>query len=152
MEEKKKILIIDDNPDFADAVKVTLETGGPYVAKVVNSAEEAVEKLEEELPDLMILDIIMQEGAEGIILSRKFKKDARLKNVPIIMLTSITKQTGFKFNKNDLKDKKFLPVDEFMEKPVPPQQLLLRVEKLISLAVSGNLGGERNGQATRSQT
>jgi len=128
---KKKILIIDDNLDFAEAIKTILENG-PYIAEVATSTKEAVGKLEKEIPDLMILDIIMQKGAEGIILSKKFKKDPRLSKVPIIMLTSVTKQTGFRFIKDDPRHPQFLPVEEFIEKPVPPNELLTKVEKLLS--------------------
>ena len=132
MSQNKKVMIIDDNLDFAEAIKTILESGGPYTAEVATSTKEATGKLEKEIPDLIILDIIMQKGAEGIILSKKFKKDPRLSNVPIIMLTSITKQTGFRFIADDPRHPRFLPVEEFVEKPVPPKELLAKVEKLLS--------------------
>jgi CheY-like chemotaxis protein len=132
MSQNRTILIIDDNQDYAEAIKTILESSGRYKAEVATSTKNAVALLEKAIPDLIILDIIMQKGAEGIILSRKFKKDSRLSNVPIIMLTSITKQTGFKFIDNDPRHPRFLPVEEFIEKPVPPNKLLAKVEQLLS--------------------
>jgi CheY-like chemotaxis protein len=131
MSNQKKILIIDDNVDYADSIKTIVESGS-YRAEVANSSKQAVEKLEKETPDLIILDVLLQKGAEGIVLSRKFKKDPKLKQVPIIMLTSMTKQTGFKFVSQDPRHSHFLPVEEFVEKPVAPKDLLAKIEKLLA--------------------
>ena len=131
MSDQKKVLIIDDNVDYADSIKVIVDSG-PYRADVANSSKEAVEKLEKETPDLIILDVLLQKGAEGIVLSRKFKKDPQLKQIPIIMLTSMTKQTGFKFVSQDPRHSHFLPVEEFLEKPVAPKDLLDKIEKLLA--------------------
>jgi len=134
--KKRKILIIDDNVDFAGAIKAILESG-PYAVEMANSTEEADRKLEGEPPDLIILDILMQKGAEGIILSRKLKKDPNLGKIPIIMLTSVTKQSGFRFIEDDPRHSNFLPVDEFMEKPVSPADLFSRIEKVLGAKGSG---------------
>lgn len=131
MSTKKKILIVDDNLDFAQAIKAIVESG-PYAAEVATSSKQAVESLDKETVDLIILDVLLQKGAEGIVLSRKFKKDPRLKQVPIIMLTSMTQQTGFKFVSNDPRHPQFLPVEEFVEKPVAPGVLLGKIENLLA--------------------
>ena len=130
MEEKKRILIVDDNADYAEAIKAILESG-PYKVETANSTEEAGRRLEGVPPDLIILDILMQKGAEGIVLSRKLRKDPKLGKVPIIMLTSVTKQSGFRFIEDDPRHPQFLPVDEFMEKPVSPADLFARIEKTL---------------------
>ncbi len=131
MTKEKKILIVDDNLDYAESIKTIVESG-PYTADVATSSKQAVDILEKEVPDLIILDVLLQKGAEGIILSRKFKKDPKLKQVPIIMLTSMTKQTGFKFISQDPRHPHFLPVEEFVEKPVTPKDLLAKIKKLLS--------------------
>jgi CheY-like chemotaxis protein len=131
MGNQKKILIVDDNLDYAEAIKAIVESG-PYDAEVATSSKQAVDMLEKDIPSLIILDVLLQKGAEGIILSRKFKKDPKLKQVPIIMLTSMTQQTGFKFISEDPRHPHFLPVEEFMEKPVAPKDLLAKIEKLLS--------------------
>jgi len=133
---EKKILVIDDNVDFSDAVRMILETG-PYAVDVANSTEEAEAKLEKEVPDLIILDILMQKGAEGIVMSRKLKKDPRFANVPVMMLTSMTKQTGFRFVEEDPRNEKFLPVDMFVEKPVAPKDLLEKVKQILAAKGKG---------------
>jgi len=130
MEEKKRILIVDDNADYAEAIKAILESG-PYKVETANSTEEAGRRLEGVPPDLIILDILMQKGAEDIVLSRKLRKDPKLGKVPIIMLTSVTKQSGFRFIEDDPRHPQFLPVDEFMEKPVSPADLFARIEKTL---------------------
>ena len=127
---EKKILIIDDNQDYADSIKIILESA-KYKVDVATSSDIATKKLEAEAPDLVILDIMMQKGAEGLIISRKLKKDPRLSKVPVIMLTSITKQTGFRFIEKDPRDKRFLPVEEFIEKPVLPNILLNKIKALL---------------------
>ncbi len=132
MSKDKKILIVDDNLDYAEAIKAIVESHPPYSAEVATSSKQAVESLDREIPDLIILDVLLQDGAEGIILSRKFKKDPRLGKVPIIMLTSVTKQTGFKFISKDPRHPQFLPVEEFVEKPVAPDDLLEKIAKLLA--------------------
>ncbi len=127
---RKKILIIDDNVDYSEAIACVLESGN-YEVGIANSSAQAMKKLEEKVPDLIILDIVMQNGAEGVLLCRKFKKDPRLSKVPILMLTSITKQTGFSFDSKDPRHERYLPVDVFLEKPVAPKLLLEEVDKLI---------------------
>lgn len=129
----KKILVIDDNVDYAEAIKTILESAD-YEVKIANSSEQAVQTLEGEVPDLIILDIMMQKGAEGILLSRKFKKDPRLQSTPILMLTSITQQTGFTFTEEDPRHEKYLPVDLFVAKPIHPKDLLEKVRSLVSSA------------------
>ncbi|UCH93217.1 MAG: response regulator [Candidatus Aminicenantes bacterium] len=131
MSKEKKILIVDDNLDYAEAIKTIVESG-PYCAEVATSSKQAVDILDKEIPALIILDVLLQKGAEGIILSRRFKKDPKLKHVPIIMLTSMTQQTGFKFIKEDPRHPHFLPVEEFIEKPVAPNDLLAKIDKLVS--------------------
>jgi DNA-binding response OmpR family regulator len=81
----RRILIIDDDPDFVEITKTILETK-QYDVRYAHSQAGGVARLEEESPDLVILDIMMGKGAEGFILARKMKKDARYKDIPIIML------------------------------------------------------------------
>lgn len=131
MEKSKKIFIIDDNVDYSDAIKLILESD-QYTVNVANSSLAAEQKLSRELPDLIILDIMMQKGAEGVLLARKFKKDPRLSKIPILMLTSITKQTGFEFHTEDPRDNKYLPVNVFIKKPIAPKELLETVRSLLT--------------------
>jgi DNA-binding response OmpR family regulator len=125
----RRILIIDDDPDFVEITKTILETK-QYDVRYAHSQAGGVARLEEESPDLVILDIMMGKGAEGFILARKMKKDARYKDIPIIMITSMPEQTGFDFPGDPIHPE-FLPVTEYLEKPVEPQVLLNKVESLL---------------------
>jgi|GEM_PF-75725 len=128
--KEKNILIVDDDPDFVDATRRILEDAS-YRVQTALSGDEALEALDASVPDLIILDIMMQKGADGIILSRRFKKDERLNKVPILVLTSITEQTGFSFI-GEPRHPRFFPVEEFMEKPVPAQELLAKIDEMLS--------------------
>lgn len=124
------ILVIDDDPDFVETTKSVLESK-QYRVNVAYNADEGFAKLEEEIPDAIILDIMMGKGTEGFIFSRKIKKDARFDKIPILVLTSISEQTGIDFAVDPIHPK-FFPVDKFMEKPVEPQVLLEEIGRLIA--------------------
>ena len=87
-------------------------------------------KMEEKNPDAIILDIMMGRGAEGLIFTRKMRKDPRFAGIPILMLTSMREQTGFDFP-GECIHPKFLPVDEYVEKPIESQVLLEKIEQLL---------------------
>jgi twitching motility two-component system response regulator PilH len=129
------ILIIDDDPDFVEVTKVILEKN--YDVKSAVNPEEGWAKLEEEVPDLLILDVMMGMGAEGFIMARKIRKDARYTGMPILMLTSMREQTGFDFPGQRIHSK-FLPVDDYVEKGVEPTVLLEKIEQ--QLAQKGDGG------------
>jgi CheY-like chemotaxis protein len=125
-----RILIIDDDPDFVEVTKSILETK-KYDVRVAYDAAEGFERLEEEVVDAIILDIMMGRGAEGFIFARKIKKDPRLAKIPILVLTSMREQTGFSVPGNPIHEK-FFPVDEYIEKPIEPRILLEEIERLLA--------------------
>ena len=124
------ILIIDDDPDFVEITKVILETK-QYHVRSAGNPEEGWASLEEAVPDLLILDVMMGKGAEGFIMARKIRKDARLAEMPILMLTSMREQTGFDFPGERI-NAKFLPVDDYLEKGVEPKVLLEKIEQQLA--------------------
>jgi len=129
------ILIVDDDPDFVAIAEAILETKQYKVISAYDS-EEGYAKLEEEMPDALILDVMMGKGAEGFIFARKMRKDSRFDKIPILMLTSMREQTGFDFPGERIHSK-FLPVDDYIEKGVEPHVLLEKVEQLLAKK-SGN--------------
>jgi CheY-like chemotaxis protein len=135
MKTKATILIVDDDRDYTEATKMILENAS-YTVETANTREEAMEKLEELVPDLIILDMMMQKGAEGFTLSRVFKKKPALAGTPILVCTSITDQTGYRFL-GDPRHEKFFPVEDILEKPVVAAKLLAKVDQLLS-AGKGN--------------
>jgi CheY-like chemotaxis protein len=117
----KKILIIDDDIDLVEAMRLTLETAGFEVIDAQDGAK-GLEMARSQHPDLILLDVMMDTQDEGFHVAYQMRQDEALKNIPIIMLTAVGQETGFTFNKE--KDEDFLPVDEFLEKPVDPQKLI----------------------------
>ena len=129
-----KILIIDDDPDFVEVTKVLFETK-QYEVSAAYDPEEGYAKLEQEMPDALILDVMMGKGADGFIVARKIRKDSRFDKMPILMLTSMREQTGFDFPGERIHSK-FLPVDDYIEKGVDPQVLLDKVEQQLAKKAS----------------
>ena len=125
-----KILIIDDDPDFVEVTKVLLETR-QYDVSAAHDPEEGFAKLEEDIPDVLILDVMMGKGADGFVVARKIRKDPRFDKMPILMMTSMREQTGFDFPGERIHEK-FLPVDDYIEKGVDPQVLLDKIEQQLA--------------------
>ena len=126
----KKVLIIDDDIDVVEAMKIALESVG-YEIEYAYGTDEGFEKLLSFGPDLLILDVMMGKGAGGFVLARKIRKDSRFDDVPVLMLTSMTEQTGFNFPGKGV-DEKFLPVDDFIEKGIAPHELLEKVDQQLA--------------------
>ncbi len=127
--DSKKILIVDDDPDYVNAVKMVLEKAN-YAVEATFSPQDGYRALEKGEFDLVILDCMMGRGAEGIIVARKLRKKKELGELPILMVTGIREQTGF-FFVGDPRDETYLPVDGFLEKPVVPDVLLKEVMRLL---------------------
>jgi len=125
---QRKVLIIDDDQDICETMKFTIEKEGIKVLMAFDSAS-GFKLAKEEKPDLILLDVIMKTQDEGFHAAYKFRSDPELMNVPIVMITSVSEVTGFKFDRE--KDKDFLPVSDFIEKPVSPQKLVDIVRKYL---------------------
>ena len=125
---KRKILIADDDPDIVEAMKTVLEAQGFAVQSAPNG-QEALRKLRAEKPDLLILDVMMTTETEGFHVAYEIRDDEKLRGLPVLMLTAIEDKTGFKFSPED--DEDYLPVEEFVTKPVEPEELVQRVKALI---------------------
>lgn len=118
-----KIAIIDDDPDIVEATTMLLEAKG-YIVVSAGNVETGFKLLESEKPDLLILDVMMDEPDDGFYLAMKLRKNNF--KTPIIMLTSVSKATGL-----DFAGSINVPVNEFIEKPVAPAILLERVDYFI---------------------
>ena len=124
-----KILIIDDDNDFTEATKIILNSRNYEVISADNT-KEGLLLLENDNPDLLILDVMMENKAAGFIISRQVRKNPKFLNLPILMLTGMREQTGF-FLPDEPKKDIFLPVDEFLEKPPLPEILLEKIDTLL---------------------
>lgn len=124
-----KILIIDDDPDIVEAMKMVLEHN-KYEVITADEGELGYKMAKEEMPDLIILDVMMATIDQGFQISYKLKQDEKLKLIPILMVTSISEKTKFKFDRK--RDEDFIPVDDFVEKPIKPGELIAKVTKMLN--------------------
>ena len=113
---KARILIVDDDGDLVAAIKIVLEGSGYEVVTAFDRAE-GMEKLKEQKPDLVILDVMMTAWQDGFEMAREVKKDDQFKDIPILMLSGVGDKTGMDF-KSESGDEEWLPVDVFLDKPV----------------------------------
>ncbi len=126
----QKILIIDDDPDIVEAMRMPLEAND-YEVIVASSGSEGLQKAKDQIPDLIILDVMMETDTEGFHVAyelRDYGEDSEYKKcreIPILMITAISQQKRMEFSPE--KDDSFLPVDDFIEKPIQPQDLLEKV-------------------------
>lgn len=124
--EKKKILLVDDDVDFAEATKIILESKS-YDVFIAHDGQEGLKKVQTEQPDLIILDVMMPE-MDGYEVCAKLKADPACSRIPILLLTAVgnaipsskyTKEMGMKTE-----------ADDYIPKPVEPLELVERVEVL----------------------
>lgn len=127
MQSKAKILLVDDDKDFVEATKLVLESK-PYEVVVAYNGDEGLAKARKEKPDLIILDIIMPVK-DGFSAAEQLKKDAELKNIPIIMLTSFSEKRGE--TSLSVSQGLTLEAEDYVDKPVSPHELLEKVERLL---------------------
>jgi CheY-like chemotaxis protein len=128
----KTILVIDDDIDLVEIIRMTLEHVGFKVIDAQNG-ERGLARARDEQPDLVLLDVMMGSVDEGFQVAYQLRNDDATREIPIIMLTAVADQTGFKFD--PAKDQDFLPVDEFLEKPVSPRQLIDMVRKHLPTSI-----------------
>jgi two-component system alkaline phosphatase synthesis response regulator PhoP len=129
MQERKQLLMIDDDPDFVEGIKSILATGN-YDVDVAYNPKDGLAALQRKRYDLLLLDIMMGRGAEGVMIARKMGRDPKLREIPVLIMTGIREQIAFLFGSQALHPH-FVAVDELLEKPVDPKLLLERVEALL---------------------
>ena len=128
-----KILVIDDDPDVVLSVRTTLEKAG-YKVVEAGSGREGLEAIRAERPDLIILDVMMDTSTEGFQLALRLRNPdptselAEFSHIPILMLTAIHSTTPLRFEP----DIDYLPVELFVDKPIDPDDLLKKVEWVLS--------------------
>jgi len=140
MNTNKRLLIVDDDPDFAGAISEILESAG-YSTHITHNPKEGWDALKADHYDLLLLDIMMGRGAEGVMMARKVRQDEQLREMPVLIITGLREQIAFLFPGQAIHPG-FVPVDELVEKPVEPELLLDRVAALIKAAEARRGEGE----------
>jgi DNA-binding response OmpR family regulator len=120
-----KVLIVDDDPDTVEAIEMILQRAG-FETEGAESVGEGMAAIEAEEPDLLILDVMMEQPDDGIRMAQELRRIGFTR--PIIMLTAISKVTGMRYGP----DAELVPVDDFEEKPIEPSVLVAKVTELIS--------------------
>ena len=125
MERKAKILLVDDDADFIESTRTVLESK-PYEIITAVNGDEALRKAKAEKPDLILLDVIMPVE-DGFTAAEQLKKDETLADIPVLMLTSYaSKGAGTSIPHSRGME---LEYEDYIDKPVSPQDLLAKVEK-----------------------
>jgi len=122
-----RILLIDDDVDFVEATKTILETKS-YQVSVAYNGDEGLKKAREEKPDLILLDVIMPVK-DGFSVAEHLKKDTQLSKIPIIMLTAFAQKVSE--TSLSVSQALTLEAEDYLDKPVSPEELLKRVERLL---------------------
>ncbi len=129
---EKKILIIEDDRDTVEAMRMTLENEGHRIISA-NDLDEGVKKAHSERPDLIILDVMFgkRETAQGFDFAVKIRQDEDLALIPILMVSAVNiRHPQFHFSPES--DGEFLPVDDFIDKPAQPKVLTAKVKNLLA--------------------
>lgn len=118
------IAVIDDDPDILEASSLILKANG-YDVVTANNPDSGYKVVKEQSPNLIILDVMMDEPDDGFFLAQKLRRENI--NIPILMYTSISKTIGLEFGVNEL-----VPVDDFVEKPISSDELIEKVKNLLN--------------------
>jgi len=134
----KKLLMIDDDPDFVEGIRSIL-TSADFEVDVAYNPKDGLHALQTKPYDLLLLDIMMGRGAEGIMIARKLRKDVKLRELPVLIITGMREQIAFLFPGEPIHPR-FVEVDELVEKPLEPKLLLEKVNSLIQTAEARKAG------------
>ena len=127
----KKVYVIDDEPSIVETVTMVLESKG-YEVGSQNDDKDVVDHVAGFGADLVILDVMLPEDdSAGFKMARALKADERTRDLPVLMLSAVNESGIFpgKFSNKDIDDS-WLPVSEFVEKPVKPALLMEKVQSL----------------------
>jgi CheY-like chemotaxis protein len=124
------ILVADDDPDYLFQTVFNLERSG-YKTVAVESQAEAESYISRFRPDLAIFDLMMESDDSGFILCYKMKK--KYPDVPVILATAVSKETGLAFSLDSDDEKSWIRADKYLEKGVRPEQMDMEIEKLLKI-------------------
>ncbi len=137
MSSGRTVLLVDDDADFVEMNRALLEENG-YSVRVAYSGRQCLEEVAAHRPDLIILDMVMENASDGFNVSRELRNSEYTKTIPLVMITSVNDSIPFRIEP----DRTWLPVDALLEKPVEPQLLL----SIVGKALRGQAGGQAVGR------
>jgi len=131
------ILIIDDDRDLVESIRIVLESR-KYGVRTAYNGKEGYQKIQEKAPELIILDVMMATDTEGFSLAYKLRNNPAYKEIPIIMVTGFTKkmaETGPEKFQHIMGEN--WPVTQLLEKPIDPEELLSVIEGVLEETSKG---------------
>ncbi len=130
--EKKTILIVDDEPDSIEFVKAIISEIGDFSIISAFDGESGLEKAKTELPNLIILDVMMPKKY-GFEVFYDLRQNPETNNTPVIMLTGVSQKSGIKFSREDMGQFLGKEPEDFIDKPVDPERLQEAIKKALEI-------------------
>jgi len=121
-----RILIIDDDPDFVSATRIVLEKNNHQVVSA-DGGDAGIKRAKDYEPDLVILDVMMDTVLDGLSVSQRMHDDLALRNIPIIMVTSIANTDYAELFPTD----EYIHITAFLSKPIASDELIRKVNKYL---------------------
>lgn len=124
---KKKVFLVDDDPDFVEAVRAVVESDG-YLCEVAYDGQECLDRVGEVKPDIIILDVMMPE-VNGHEACKALKENPATAKIPVILLTAVASRvTSSNYTHRDMLESE---AEDYIPKPVEPEVLLSRIKDWI---------------------
>jgi CheY-like chemotaxis protein len=123
----RRILVVDDDPIYVKSTKAILESHG-YQVDSAQNGEEALAKMGQERPDLVLLDVMMDWVLEGVTISQEMMSQRKLQPIPIIMVTSIRDSEY----RGTFPQDQYLHINSWLDKPCPPDKLVAEIERTLA--------------------
>ena len=125
-----KILLVDDDSDFLEVIRIMLESQTSHEVRCAGDGEEGWERIREERPDLIVLDVMMPKK-DGYTLCSELKDDDQYSDIPIILLTGVGSQTTS--TRYTPQMGRMTQANDYVKKPIKPEELLPRIEHLLEV-------------------
>jgi formate transporter len=123
-----EVLVVDDDPDYVSVIQAILQKEGGFAISSARNSEEAFQKIGENPPDLILLDVMMTTPLEGVSVAQKLTSEERFSKIPIIMISSIDSSEYANLLPNNM----HIPMDAWISKPLDPDHLIRTVRRFLS--------------------
>ena len=130
LDEKRIIMLVDDDLDFLEMYKQVLEKRC-YRVLCCSDTQEALERMGIERPDIVVTDLMMRTLDSGFSFSRKIKEDPRFAYIPVIIVTAVGSRRGFDFSPHTSEELEAMYADAYFDKPIVPRAFIAKIEELL---------------------
>jgi two-component system alkaline phosphatase synthesis response regulator PhoP len=127
---KKKIMMVDDDVDLIAIFTPVLEKAG-YEVATANDSRDGFELFKSFKPDAVFVDLAMEHFDSGFVLCHRIKSLPEGKKTPIVIMTAASHETGIRFSTQTEEERKWIQADDYLDKPVPPKELLAYINEKI---------------------